>query len=165
MTNILLAIIMTRRLTILITFLFFTSLSFGQRVSETDSLLIISKVKSVFNVFRKPNFSEFKKLSTERIYCIICLDKPEFRDAPNMERRRFYNHHLKEIGQCDGFTRAMKSTEVILVNEIGDRTGITVLFTIYKKDELAPGHEGGQLGMYFKKVNNVYKFAGIETIP
>jgi hypothetical protein len=52
-----------------------------------------------------------------------------------------------------------------MVKENNHRTGITVFFTIYKKDELAPGHEGGQLGMYFKKVNNVYKFAGIETIP
>ncbi len=82
-----------------------------------------------------------------------------------IERKRFFDNHLKHIGQSDDFNRAIKSTEIILLEEKDHRSDITVLFTIYKKDELAPGHEGGQLGMYFKKVKNVYKFAGIETIP
>lgn len=157
---------MTRQLTILTIFLFFTSLTFGQRVSKKDSLLIMIKVKSVFNVIKNPVFSEFEKLSTEKIYCIICFAKPDFTDTPYMlERRKFYDNHLKEFGQSNSFSRALKSTDIIIIKNNDHRTDVTVLFTIYQRGELAPGHEGGQLGMYFKKVNNVYKFAGIETIP
>ena len=157
---------MTKHLTILTTFLFFTSLSFGQRVSETDSLLIMAKVKSVFSVIKNPVFNEFEKLSTEKIYCTICFGKPNFTNAPYiLERRKFYDKHLKKLSQSNNFNRAIKSTDIILIKGNDHRTDITVLFTIYQRGELALEHEGGQLGLYFKKVSNEYKFAGIEIIP
>jgi hypothetical protein len=158
---------MPRSLTALIAFLFFSSTYFAQKdVSKTDSMLIVSGVNAIFSVFDNPVFSEFEKRSTKSIYCIICIYKPDFTTEPYMiERQRFYNLYLNEIRQSDSFIRAKKSTDFILIKENNHRSDVTVLFTTHKRDELAPGHEGAQLGMYFKKVNKAYKFAGIETIP
>lgn len=157
---------MIRSSIILIFFLCFSPLSFGQKVNQRDSLMIMSQVKAVFKLFSNPVLSDFERLSTNKIYCIICSDKPDTSEEPYIyDKRIFFDKYLKKVGQSDYFNRAMKSSDIIIVEENDRRTDIIVLFTVYKKNELALGHEGGQLGMYFKKVNNVYKFAGLETIP
>ena len=157
---------MIKQFTTLIVFLSFSFLSFGQSVTQTDSILIMSKVKAVFHAFNNPVFAEFKNLSTEKIYCIICFNSNEVSNRTNLiERTKFFKSYLRKIRQSESFKRAISSNTIYLVKDKDYRTEITVLFTIYKKDELAPVHEGGQLGMHFRKVNNVYKFAGVETIP
>ncbi len=157
---------MKRDLAILFVLFFWTSFSWGQTVAKSDSIEIMSKVKTVFTLFEKPNFRDFEKISTEKIYCINCFDKHDFReDSYMIDRKEFFEKELKKINQTEYFSRAKKANEIMLTKENDCRTDITVFFTTYKKDELAPGHEGGQLGIYFKKVNGEYKFAGLETIP
>lgn len=157
---------MKRHLTILTTLLTLSSLSWGQTITPKDSLVIMANVETVFNLFENPDYKDFEKKSTEKIYCIICFDRPILNDEPYMlDRKEFFDNHLTEIKKCDSFIRATKSKDVRLIKEINQSTDITVFFTIYKKDELAPGHEGGQFGIYFKKIKGEYKFAGMETMP
>lgn len=148
-------------------FLFlWTSISWGQNISEKDSLEIMKKVNTVFDLFEKPDFKHFKKISAEKIYCIICFDRPDFKEEPNMlDRKEFFDDYLNQIKQSPNFIRATKSKNIILIRENDHRNNITVFFTIFQQDELAPGHEGGQFGIYFKKVNREFKFAGMETVP
>lgn len=83
-------------------------------------------------------------------------------------RKEFFNNHLNSIRQSDYFIRATKSNDIIIEDTSGDislRADVIVLFTIYNRNELAPGHEGGQFGLYLKKNKNGYKFSGLETIP
>jgi hypothetical protein len=81
------------------------------------------------------------------------------------EKKDFLDNYLPTIKKSEPYQRATKSNELILINENGNRSDITVLLTIYKQNELAPEHEGVQFGIYFKKVNGEFRFAGIETIP
>ncbi|PSL03410.1 hypothetical protein [Cecembia rubra] len=148
------------------TLLLLTSNIWGQSVAEVDSLKLMKKVKNIFKLFNQPNYSDFKKISTDEIYCIICSDQQKSVEEPYIfSRKSFFDNHLTSINSSDNFIRATKSSTVKLIKENAKMTDITVLFTIYQRDELAPGHEGGQLGIYFKKVKDDYKFAGIETIP
>lgn len=157
---------MKRPFSILPILFLLTSPSWSQTISISDSLEIRNKVHTVFELFENPDFSEFEKISTEKIYCIICFNRPDLIDEPFMlDRKEFFDNHLKEINKSDHFIRAKKSKKIILIKDNDHRTDITVFFTIYEEDELYPGHEGGQLGIFFKKVNGDYKFAGIETIP
>jgi hypothetical protein len=152
---------------LIFSFLILWNSSIGQVISQKDSLEILRKAEIVFNLFENPDYTLFKEISTDRIYCILCFDLPFLgeEDPYILDRKEFFDYHLKKINTYDNFIRATKSTEIILLKENDHRTDITIYFTIYQKDELAPGHEGAQLGLYFKKVNGEFKFSGMDTIP
>jgi len=82
-----------------------------------------------------------------------------------VKQDKFFNKYLDSIKNFESWKRAKKSKELILVQENKSRSDISAFFTTWKKNEFAEGHEGAQLGIYFKKINGEFKFAGIETIP
>lgn len=82
-----------------------------------------------------------------------------------LNRKEFFDHHINRIKDSNIYIKATKSEEYALIKENYHRTDITIYFTIYQKDELAPGHEGAQLGLFFKKENGEFKFSGMDTIP
>lgn len=126
----------------------------------------MESVDTVFALFEDPDFTTFERISIEKIHCMICFDQPDFADEPYMlDRIEFYEKHLSRIKQFDNFIRATRSKDVMFIRENGQIADVTVFFTTYQKDELAPGHEGGQFGISFKKVNGEFKFAGMETVP
>ena len=157
---------MKRHLTILTVLLLWTSISRGQNVSEKDSVYLMEKVDTLFGLFENPDLTSFERISTEKIHCMICFDGPDLRDEPYMLNRiEFYEKHLNRLKQFDSFIRAKRSKDIMFVRENGQVADVTVFFTIYQKDELAPGHEVGQFGISFKKANGEFKFAGMETVP
>lgn len=124
------------------------------------------QVDSVFKVFADQNFSEFEKISTNKIYCTMCFDRPDSKDDHYMlDRRSFFDHYLENIGKSDVFNRATRKINIILVADNNRWSDISVFFTVYQRDELAPRHEGAQLGFYFKRENGGFKFSGIDTVP
>lgn len=130
---------------------------FGQNVSSSDSMKVVRAFKTLFTAIETDDMEVLTNMSTERIYCIICSNSSDFSSSPYMfDKEDFLKNHIVTISN---------SEELILVKEDGDRSDITVLWTIFKRGELDPGHEGGQFGIYFKSVNGEFKFAGMETIP
>lgn len=159
-------IIMTRLITTFLLLTLFIASSWGQKVSVGDSLKIMTQVDSIFKLFVDPDFSEFEKISTTRIYCTMCFDKPDFKDDRYMlDRKLFFDSYLKDIGKSNLFNRATKKIDILFITDNNRWSDFSVFFTVYQKDELANGHEGGQLGLYFKRHNSNFKFSGIETIP
>lgn len=123
-------------------------------------------VDNVFKVFKQPQFIAFKEFSTAKLYCIICFKQPGLRkNSYVLKSKQFFDKHLVAISKSDDFIRASKAKDIKLISYNSKRAEIIVLFTIYQKDELAPGHEGAQFGMHFRKIGDFYKFSGIETIP
>jgi hypothetical protein len=151
---------------ILIILLFGSTSIYGQKIPSSDSLKIIKSCKTLFSAIKSNDMPSLMRMSTDKIYCIICSDSPDLSDSPYMfEKKDFLDNYLPTIKKSEPYQRATKSNELILINENGNRSDITVLLTIYKQNELAPEHEGVQFGIYFKKVNGEFRFAGIETIP
>lgn len=151
----------------ILTILLLSSTSlFGQKVPSTDSLKITEAYKALFIAIESNDIETLVNISTDKIYCIICSNLTDFSKSPYMyDKKDFLENHLEKIKNSEAYQRATRSKELILVKENHYRTGITAFWTIYKRDELAPGHEGGQFGIYFKKINGEYKFAGMETVP
>jgi len=142
------------------------SSSWSQTIQQSDSSAVINQMNAVFHLFTHPDLTAFKDISTEKIYCIICFDKADLSEQPYMlDRKDFFLNYLKMISGSESFLRAKQSNKKVLIKEDDHRSDITILFTTYTRNELAPGHEGGQMGFYFKKVNGIYKFSGVETIP
>ncbi len=139
---------------------------FGQCISSADSLKVVKAFEILFAAIETDDMEALINISADSIYCISCSDSPDFSDAPCMfDKKDFLENHLGSIRTIEAYQRATKSDELILVKENDHRTDITAFWIIYKQDELAPGHEGGQFGIYFKRVNGEFKFAGMETIP
>ncbi|HTO14765.1 MAG TPA: hypothetical protein VLZ83_03300 [Edaphocola sp.] len=157
---------MRKYLKILILLLFGSTSIFGQEVNCSDSLKIVETYKTLFTSINNNDMEAIIEMSNDKIYCLICFDGPDFSDTPYMiEKKNFLENFLLKIKETEFYQRATKSDENHFIYENDHRSDITVLWTVYKQDELALGHEGAQFGIYFKKVNGVFKFAGIETIP
>ncbi len=157
---------MKNTLILIITLFYCSTFIFGQSVSSSDSLKIIRANELLFSAIENNDFETIKALSTDKIYCMICSNSTDFSQSPFMfEKIDFIKNHIPTIKENPLFHRAIQSTELLLINEDEHRKGITALWTIYKKNELSPGHEGGQFGVFFRKVNGEFKFAGLETIP
>ena len=151
----------------ILTILILSSTSlFAQEVSSDDSLKVVKACKYLFTAIDSNDMESLANLSTDKIYCILCSDSPDLSESPYMyDRKDFLENYLDKIKNSESYQRATKSEELMLFKENDHRTNITAFWTIYKQDELAPGHEGCQFGIYFKKVNGKFKFAGLETIP
>jgi hypothetical protein len=95
---------------------------------------------------------------------MICSGKPGFVGARyTLERRRFYDSHLKENRSIRWFYSSDKVSDIILLKEI--IVLVSLFYSHLHEGRTCLGHEVDSWGMSFKKVNNVYKFAGIETVP
>lgn len=100
------------------------------------------------------------------LFCFVCEGKQDAKPgAHGMNRGKFFDHHLKTISKSENWKRAKKMDGLILVYENNFRSDLTAFMKTLKMNEYSPGHEGAQLGLYFKKVKGEFKFAGIETIP
>ncbi|UII20470.1 hypothetical protein [Fulvivirga ligni] len=151
---------------ILIILLSTSTYLFGQNITRSDTLEVVQTYESLFSAIETNDHESLMEISTDQIYCIICFDSSDFSESPYMiEKEDFFENHLSSVRNSEAYQRATKSERIILINENGHRSDITALWTIYDRNELAPGHEGGQFGMYFKKKGEKFKFAGMETIP
>lgn len=155
---------MNYTLKIITILLFCTTSAFSQDISPADSIEIRALNKELFNAIDLIDRKAVSEISTEKIYCIICFNATDVSDSEYLiDKDEFINKHLLTIKDSEYFKRAKMRGRVNLISEQAGR--ITALWTIYKPNEMAPGHEGGQLGVHFKQVNGNYKFSGIETIP
>ena len=160
---------MIRFIIVLALILTLPMVSKSQSVSLSDSSQIVLVLQELFKSSATNHFSEFKKISSSTIYCLIC----EKKNGSNPEhylfsRKEFFNNNLNKIVNSDLWKRAQISDEIIYYKEpsVNEQySSITVLFTILKENEYADGHEGAQLAFYFKKIKGHFKFAGLETIP
>jgi hypothetical protein len=153
---------------LLLTFLYLSLISttYGQSVSKTDSLKVMAAVNKVFLSVENTDFSQFKKIATTKLYCYTCEGAADSKLGPYVvSRNDFMKHYLPAIKSSEYWQRAKQSDEVVLVQENKSRSDITVFITTWKEGEYAIGHEGAQLGLYFKKVNGKFRFSGMETIP
>ena len=159
------------KLILTISFVIIATISNGQKYNTIDSIenpKVVSLLKELFRYIDDNDVDSLRQLSSEDMYCILCFDKPDMKGIPYMSTKEsFYNLHYKELKKTHLFELAKKSKEIIVTSHFDElnRSSIIVLFTIYEKDELALGHEGGQLGLYFKVEKGELKFSGIETIP
>ncbi|NQY30154.1 MAG: hypothetical protein HRT69_11875 [Flavobacteriaceae bacterium] len=157
---------MKKQSLILISTVLFSFGCFAQKITTKDSLKITKSIKSVIDNFENIDYKKFESISISEIYCIICNGTKDSKLDPYViSRKDFFENHLKTIKDFESWKRAAKSEEIKLILEKNKRSDITVYLTTWKKDELTKGHEGEQLGLYFKKRNGKYLFAGIETIP
>ena len=140
--------------------------SYGQTIDKSDSLKVMEAVSKVFMNFRSPTFSEFKEISTNEITCTICEGALDLKLGQYVIKRKdFFNIYLKEVLNDGHWERASNSKEIMLGKGYKPKDDIIVYFTTWKMNEYAPGHEGAQLGIHFKKVDGQFKFAGISSIP
>lgn len=143
-------------------FSFFVNVE-AQSLSKTDSLKIEEAVNLVFTTIARPNYSDFEAISLDSIRCAICESTGN--SSRSIERRQFFNKNLESVGNHGLWKRASKRENQILVIENKPYSDVTVFFETYKAGEISSGHEGGQLGLWFKMINSQFKLAGIETIP
>ncbi|MDC1162092.1 hypothetical protein OAT18_01485 [Tenacibaculum sp.] len=127
---------------------------FGSPKKKSEKEKVESALKATFENFDNPNFESFKKITAEKIYCIICFDNPKFTKEPYMvDTKYFFNIFIHKITESKSFKKAKVSTELKIINENNERSDVTAYLTTWQKGELEENHEGKQLGFYLKIKN------------
>jgi len=102
------------------------------------------------------------KRTTDSLYCSLCFN--DLTDTYRVAKKEFYSTHFHSIFNKDLLDR-IKRGKRITVNERSGDHDILLLYATYARDEVAPGHEGAQLGFWLKEENAIFLLAGVETIP
>jgi len=137
----------------------------GQHVSQSDSLKIMEAIEQVFQMFEKPDYAQFEKGSTDRIYCTTCFKGPEgLTSGYLLDSKVFFSSHLPSF-QLHEMKRAQKSTIINLLGHKSKVSDVIAFIQIWKKDEIELGHEGGSIGIHLKHDGKSFRFAGIEKVP
>jgi len=132
------------------------------QVSKKDSVKLELAINAVFKNFATPSYETFEKITMPELRCLICDDVKGF---ARIKRTNFFNNHLKVLRTSDDWKKAAKGEKKVFIVENKEYSDVTAFITINEKHEISPGHEGAQLGLYFKRDKDEFKFAGIESIP
>lgn len=134
----------------------------AQQLSRQDSLKVLRAVDALFQAIEKSDRAAFGRIAADSIRCAVC-ELPEQHQA--LCKEQFFNQQLKIIRAQTAWKRATKRNKQLMVVENQPYSDVSVFFQIYAPGEIAAGHEGAQLGLWFKKQKQDYQFTGIETIP
>ncbi|RQP19906.1 MAG: hypothetical protein EAS52_00870 [Parapedobacter sp.] len=143
--------------------------TFGQSYRSLENEEIVEKLTALFDL--KPEDAKSSGyLFASHIFCLLCeVERPFTRVRPyDLEHEEFVTKFWADVLSSGWLQRAQVSDRVFIQETFNDpveRSDYIVFFTTHKKDEVAKGHDGAQLGIYFKREDGVLKISGFETIP
>jgi len=120
------------------------------------------QLEELIQLIEKGDIDAVLQRTTDSLYCSLCFDAPT--DTYRIAKGEFFSQHFSNIFTQDLLER-IKRGKRITVEEKSPHHDILILYSIYARDELAPGHEGGQFGFWLKEDNGIFLLAGVETIP
>lgn len=160
--------------------------SYGSNIIDNNEYIeLVNAWKIFLKAVSTNDIRKIKSLSVEKIRCLACLDNTEEEDKEMgkfmMTEPDWYEKLYKEkifilinkfckqdypIIFSKKFIKELQNSKpTYIVEYFNDEKIYEVLITTTKPDKIAPGHEGGQHIFQFIKINNGYKFWGIDTIP
>jgi hypothetical protein len=158
-----------KKIILTIILLITVKIGFGQSYRSLENKEIVQKLTTLFDL--KPEEATSKgHLFASHIYCMLCeIERPFTRARPyDLENEEFVTKFLADVLSSGWLQKAQVSDQVFIHETPDDpvkRSDYIVFFTTHKKDEVAKGHDGAQLGVYYKREEGVLKISGFETIP
>ena len=130
-----------------------------------DNLATVdTKMTEVLALIEKGDVEKLKQMSTQKMYCLQCFENSQGKAPYLVDSKTFYKKHSSKIFNQDVLKR-IKEGEKKIITEDGATANYIALYTIYKPNELADGHEGMQFAFWFKEESGSLKLSGVETIP
>mgnify|MGYP003409983101 CR=1 FL=1 len=123
-----------------------------------------TKMTEVLALIEKGDVEKLKQLSTQKMYCLQCFENSQGKAPYLVDSKTFYKKHSSKIFNQDVLKR-IKEGEKKIITEEATTADYIALYTIYKANELAEGHEGMQFAFWFKEESGSLKLSGVETIP
>ena len=145
----------------------YTASAWHQKISESDSLRIIEQCKVLLNAIEKNDSIVLDSISTDSIYCPVCVIVPDLLSSRPyaIHKDEFYGIYLQQIKNSEHYQKAAAGTKHIIVQENNSQTDYVIFWSTYQPNELGEGHEGAQFGIDFRKIDGIFMFSGMETIP
>lgn len=143
--------------TLAVIFLFLLcSKSYGQ----IDTSSIYKKADYLIMLIESKNIDSLIINSTDSIRCILCN---ETGIEKYIDSKIFFTERVQEI-----FTPALisklKSAPKSIVRQSEPYLTYIVYYKIIAKDEIAPGHEGVDFGIWLR-YDDLLKFTALDTVP
>lgn len=169
----------------ILTFIVLTYLSYGQgeykeqlqKLSKADSSLLAQTFSEFIKAIELKESRKIKELSLDNINCNLCLtnDLPEDNIIPidtfiNQSYRNFVSSPLynaikkNRLQQSIGIVKNFKPKNVP-DNFPKDLKLYEVWVQTYLPNEWAKGNEGQSHTFEFIKVDNIFKFYGLSSVP
>lgn len=143
--------------TLAVIFLFLLcSKSYGQ----IDTSSIYKKADYIIKLIESKNIDSLIINSTDSIRCILCN---ETGIEKYIDSKTFFTDRIQEI-----ITPALISKLKTAPKSIGRQSepylSYIVYYRIIAKDEIAPGHEGVDFGIWLRSDDHL-KFTALDTVP
>ena len=154
-------------------------------IEDNENIEFVNTWKQFLNAVVTQDMTTFRKLSAERIRCLLCLENTEneiremmrlqttdpdwyktlYEDKVYVPIRTFCKEDYPILFTKE-FAKALQdSKEVYAVEEFDRETLYEVIIATAQPDEATSEPEGGLLLFQFIKIPHGYKFWGIDTIP
>ena len=138
---------------------------YSQSLKKSNERELFKIIKKTINDLEKKDIKELSKNSTEKIYCLLCFNKISNNKKPEIHKKEFYEKKFQSIFDKKTLQKINQNSERIIIEQNSEFSNYIVLFTIYKANEISRGHEGSQLGIWFKNKNGKFLISGFEIIP
>jgi len=137
----------------------------AQETKQTEEKQILAFADSVVKWIEKKDIKTLQSRTGKLIDCYACSEEfTKNYEGYKLPAADFYKEEFKRLFGADLLTR-LKRNKTIYVKQPEEKNLHVVYYTIFNKDEAAPGHEGGQFGIWVTKENGQYKIYGFDTIP
>ena len=139
-------------------------------IPRIDSAGLHSFAKKFRNAISQRNKTAIRQMSLKVIHCPICIDEPFVNDVPidtfinQLIKNRFIRLEVASREQSPIY----RAYENYKGQELAGNETVTVhqlFYSTIKRNELGYSHEGQQIAFRFVKINDEFKFCGLESIP
>lgn len=118
---------------------------------------------SMLPLIKMLDTDELKKVTADSIYCPVCSDIASL-ENPMVSKDVFYDRYFNSLFVPDLIHR-LERKEYIIVPSESTNESYLVLFSIFRNNELADGHEGAQLEFAFSLTDGKLLLTGLSSIP
>ncbi|MGX1641619.1 hypothetical protein [Sphingobacterium sp. NPDC055431] len=127
---------------------------------QIDSSLIYKKADHIIKLIENKNIDSLISNSTDSIRCILCN---EAGIKNYIDSKIFFTERVQEIFTPTLISK-IKSAPKSIVRQSEPYLSYIVYYKIIAKDEIAPGHEGVDFGIWLRS-DDLLKFNALDTIP
>jgi hypothetical protein len=161
-----------KKTTLILIFIFLTILSKAQevKINYNDSNLLMLTWNKFIQAIDNSDRKTIKSLSKDSVECYCGNDSIES-DRPTWAVDSFSRLIILYFETNKKLNKIVKTeTPQLIVNRVDwvkNKPEIiySLVYILYKPNEIAPGHEGGSIFFEFNKIKNKFVFRSISTVP
>jgi hypothetical protein len=158
----------TKKIFISILFIIVSDLTYGQKLTKTDSSKLLTTWKKTSKYILSKNTLKLKELCLDTIECALCGYRNDTIVDNIKSLSYFLSYGLIKLNDNKKLWEVISTHKpIIVVGSLGEKDEKTygLTYTLYLANELGKNHESVQVIFDYVIKRNDFKLAAITTVP